>query len=114
MGRSMEDAVISESILNIITERIKAFCNPIKVILFGSHAREEADNRSDIDILVIEESNIPRYKRSAPLYTLLADLPVEVDIVVYTPDEVKSWSDVKQAFITTAVNEGRVLYERQN
>jgi hypothetical protein len=34
------------------------------------------------------------------------------DIVVYTSDEVAQWRDVEQAFINTAIREGRVLYER--
>jgi hypothetical protein len=63
--------------------------------------------------MVIKESSQPRYRRSAPLYTALADLPVEVEIVVYTPDEVRQWQGVEEAFATTAVREGKVLYERE-
>jgi hypothetical protein len=33
------------------------------------------------------------------------------DIVVWTPGEVEEWRSVPNAFITTAVREGRVLYE---
>jgi hypothetical protein len=38
---------------------------------------------------------------------------IPMDIVVYTPDEVEEWSQVRQAFITTAVREGKALYEEQ-
>jgi len=37
-----------------------------------------------------------------------------VDVMVYTPEEVTEWSAVPQAFITTAVREGKVLYERES
>ena len=47
------------------------------------------------------------------MYVALADLPVEVDVVVYTPSEIREWSAVPQAFVTTAMREGRVLYERE-
>jgi len=86
--------------------------NPERVILFGSRARGSAQPESDFDLLVIKESDQPRYQRSAPLYTALADLPVEVEIMVYTPAEVREWSNVPQAFVTTAVREGKVLYEK--
>jgi len=48
------------------------------------------------------------------LYTRLADVSAEVDILVYTPEEIAEWSAVPQAFVTTAVREGKVLYERQS
>ncbi len=92
--------------------RIREAMEPERVILFGSRGRGRAHAGSDFDLLVIKESDQPRYRRSAPLYTKLADLPAEVDIVVYTPDEVAEWSSVPQAFVTTAIREGRVLYER--
>jgi predicted nucleotidyltransferase len=92
--------------------RIVGVTRPTKVILFGSRARNEARPDSDLDLLVIHESNQPRYTRAAPIYTALADVPVEVDVMVYTPAEVEEWREVPQAFVTTAVREGKVLYER--
>jgi len=84
-----------------------------KVILFGSRARGDARPNSDFDVLVIKQSDEPRYRRSALLYVALADLPVEVEVMVYTPEEVEEWSEVPQAFITTAVREGTTIYERR-
>jgi hypothetical protein len=34
-----------------------------------------------------------------------------MNIVVYSPEEVHEWSEVRQAFVTTAIREGQVLYE---
>ncbi len=106
----MKDA---DSPLGEIMKRIRAEVDPDRIILFGSRARGEARQDSDFDLLVIKESDEPRYRRAAPLYTLLADLPVEVELMVYTPAEVREWSNVPQAFVTTALREGKVLYERQ-
>ncbi|MEE3260144.1 MAG: nucleotidyltransferase domain-containing protein [Candidatus Latescibacterota bacterium] len=39
---------------------------PLKVVLFGSHARGQAHPESDLDLLVIEESTLPRYGRAMP------------------------------------------------
>jgi uncharacterized protein len=104
------DAEITEELAHRIIEAV----DPLKIILFGSRARGDARPDSDFDILVIQESSKPRHRRSALLYTVLADLPMEVEIMVYTPQEVLQWSAVPEAFITTAVREGQVLYERSN
>jgi predicted nucleotidyltransferase len=103
-----------DQVLREIVARIKKVAQPECIILFGSQVQGTARPDSDFDLLVIKESDEPRYRRSAPLYTALSDVPVEVDVVVYTPDEVSEWDSVREAFITTAVREGKVLYERQN
>jgi predicted nucleotidyltransferase len=87
---------------------------PDKIILFGSRARGDARPNSDFDVLVIKESSEPGYRRDAPLYVALAGLPVEVDVLVYTPEEVAEWAQVPQAFVTTATREGKTLYERKS
>ena len=102
----------SETILDEMISRIREKMNPDRVILFGSRARGNARPDSDFDLLLIQDSNLPRHRRSAPVYSLLADLPVEVEVMVYTPQEVREWSNVPEAFITTALREGKVLYER--
>ena len=104
--------VSDEGIIRDIVRRIVESAQPEKVILFGSRARGDAGPRSDFDVLVIKPSDEPRYRRSIPLYVALADLPVEVEVIVYTPEEVEEWSLVPQAFVTTAVREGTTIYER--
>ena len=103
----------SRDIVGDIVRRIVNVAQPEKVILFGSHARGDARPDSDFDVLVIKQSDEPRYRRSVPLYVALADLPVEVEVMVYTPEEVAEWSEVPQAFVTTAVREGKTIYERR-
>ena len=99
-------------LLDEMVRRIRDVMEPERVVLFGSRARAAERSCSDFDLLVVAKSDQPRYRRSAPLYTKLADLPVEVDVVVYTPEEVADWSAVPQAFVSTALREGKVLYER--
>ena len=100
-------------LLEKIVERIVNQVRPEKVMLFGSRARGSGRSDSDLDLLVIAESSEPRYRRSAPLYGALSDILIPMDILVYRPQEVEEWRNVRQAFITTAIREGRVLYEKQ-
>ena len=104
---------IDAELMDEIVRRIVEVIHPEKVILFGSRARREERPESDIDLLVIAESTEPRYRRSVPLYGALSDILAPMDILVYSPEEVKEWSEVRQAFVTTAIREGRVLYENQ-
>ena len=100
-------------LLRKVVRRIVEAIHPEKIFLFGSHARDEARPTSDLDILVVAESTEPRHSRSAALYGLLSDILVPMDILVYSPREVEEWSEVPQAFVTTAIREGRALYEEE-
>lgn len=97
-----------------IVARIVQEIHPDKIILFGSQARGQAKPDSDIDLLVIAESKEPRFRRSARLYGVLSRFVEPMDIIVYTPAEIEEWSAVPQAFITTVIREGKILYEKPN
>ncbi len=99
-------------LLDEIVRRVVKATQPEKLVLFGSRARGNARSNSDYDLLVINRSPEPRYKRSIPIYVALADLPIEVEVMVYTPEEIEEWREVPQAFVTTALREGKTLYER--
>ena len=102
---------IDAELMKEVVRRIVATAHPKRIILFGSRARGDARPDSDVDLLVIADSTKPRYRRAAPLYGVLSDILIPMDILVYTPEEVREWSEVRQAFVTTAIREGRVLYE---
>ena len=104
---------VTEELLRDIVARMLRAGNPKKIVLFGSRARGEARPDSDIDLLVIEESTLPRFRRSGAYRRALLGLFPAKDILVWTPEEVEEWSQVPNAFITTALREGRVLHERQ-
>jgi uncharacterized protein len=102
----------TDKILPEIVERMLAVGNPDRIILFGSQARGDARPDSDFDLLVIEPSTQPRYKRAVRYRRVLAGIGLAKDILVWTPAEVAEWRTVPNAFITTALKDGVVLYER--
>ncbi len=104
---------IDEGLREVIVDRIVSLVHPEKIVLFGSRAQGTAHPNSDIDLLVIARSREPRYRRAAPIYGALSDILMGMDILVYSPQEVEEWSAVPQAFVTTALRRGTVLYEKQ-
>jgi uncharacterized protein len=100
-------------LIETIVRRIVEASHPDKVVLFGSRARGDSSGRSDYDLLVIMESTEPGFRRDAPIYLALRGVSAPVDVLVHTPQEISDWSAVPQAFVTMAMREGKVLYERQ-
>jgi len=86
--------------------------SPEKIILFGSYANGKPTPDSDLDLLVIMESDQPRYRRASPLRLMFNPTPCAMDILVYTPEEVKKWNGTINHIVTVACKTGRVLYER--
>lgn len=103
--------MVDFSVIREMAERIAMACRPRRVVLFGSYARGDAGPHSDVDFLVVQETDLPRPKRSAPLYSLLRDYPCSKDILVFTPREVRDDAGLPHSVVTTAFREGKVLYE---
>lgn len=103
---------LTPELLGEIVTRILAVSAPHRIVLFGSRARGDARADSDLDLLIVEDSHLPRYRRPPRYLRALVGVFPAKDVVVWTPAEVDAWRDVPHAFITTALREGRTLYER--
>jgi len=80
-----------------------------RLILFGSHARGEAGEHSDLDFLVIEPSVEDWGKESVRLRHTLKGLGVFADIIVVSEESVREWREVYGTVIHSALTEGREL-----
>ena len=81
-----------------------------RLILFGSYARGRADLLTDLDLVVIQKSELNFLARMVELYRRIGPLPVDADILVYTPEE---WEIVRDMpFGRRILQEGKVLYEK--
>ena len=83
---------------------------PECVYLVGSAARGEADELSDLDVIVIKRTNASFLDRLRDVALLLPHGVGAVDVLVYTPDEFAAMRRDGNAFAETIVEEGRLLY----
>ncbi|WP_038045140.1 nucleotidyltransferase domain-containing protein [Thermus caliditerrae] len=78
--------------------------------LFGSYARNTADTRSDLDLLVVARTSLPPLKRIGLVLELLQDAPRPVEVLVLTPEELAERRELP--FLQGVLKEAIPLYER--
>jgi len=104
--------MILEETIQKIVERIVEVSDPSKIILFGSYADGTERDDSDLDILVIQETELSVYKRAVPIHMKLWGIKIPVDLIVWTPDEFQSRKDNPYSIGYQIERKGKTLYER--
>ncbi len=99
-----------QKILEIKEKIVKEF-NPEKIILFGSYAWGNPTDDSDIDFFIIKKSELPRVERQMELRRKLWGSGIPMDLLVYTPEEVKKRLDIEDPFTEYVLKHGKVLYQ---
>mgnify|MGYP001558537596 FL=1 len=96
----------------LITSKIVSGYNPEKVILFGSTARGTRNSESDIDLLIIKDTNKKRPFRVKEVFETLRGMTRKypLDTIVYTPTEVKNRLKIGDYFVTEVMTQGKVMY----
>ena len=108
--RSTEDTI--EAITQLIVERFE----PEQVILFGSCARGETDENSDLDLLVVlphgAEQGQPRLIQSIRL--AIADhFVLPVDVLIRSADVIAKYRQDPNSMISRMLEDSEVLYDRR-
>ena len=98
--------------LSEIIDRIVDVADPEKIILFGSGARDDMGANSDLDLLVIK-SGVNRRQLAQKIYKNTFGINQPLDIVVVTPEDIESYKDSHSLVIKPALEEGKVVYEKE-
>ncbi|MEO8331919.1 MAG: nucleotidyltransferase domain-containing protein [Gallionella sp.] len=104
--------ITSEQIRQAVERLVKA-ANPSKVILFGSYARGNATDDSDLDLMVIKREVQNTGEEMIRLHRAVGDVGVGVDVLVYSDIEASRRSQVPGTLLYWAYREGKVLYDAQ-
>lgn len=101
--------VIDDNLIAEAGKRLAAAAPNSRVILFGSHARGEADLSSDVDFLVVAPEVQDEAGESVRLLRELRDLRIPVDVVVVGQRYAEEWSGVRGSVVHAAISHGRVM-----
>jgi len=109
----------NQHLIDEMTERLKEL-KPYKVILFGSYVKDTATKDSDLDVLVVLDSNefAKTFKEQNARYLLVSNAVREInyqipmDILVYSKAEYDYMREQNTIFFKEIKNKGKVLYER--
>ena len=103
--------MIEERIIREAANRLWRAAPGSRVILFGSYARGDADERSDVDFLVIEPEVADRFSEMVRLREALCPLPIAADVIVESAERFDYWKDTPNTLPYRVMKEGRV-YEQ--
>jgi predicted nucleotidyltransferase len=100
------DQAIIEKAVDLLLEAAPAGS---KVILFGSHARDDARPDSDLDFLVVEPRVADHHDEMVRLEHVLQALRVPADVLVTTEADFEEWRDTPGTVLYEAAKEGKVF-----
>ena len=84
----------------------------LRAIVFGSHARSEAREFSDLDLVIVAESERGFVSRFKDFYPVITAWNWAMDLIVYTPAEYETMRSKGRGFAIMLETEGVVIYER--
>ena len=102
---------IIEQLVNRLIEKYE----PEKIILFGSYAYGMPDSESDIDLLLVKQTEERPIDRRITVRKLVSQLRKKKSFspVVVTPDELSRQIALGDDFFTEITTKGQLLYEKR-
>ena len=102
--------MITNSQIEDIKEKIAKGYKPERIYLFGSYANGYPDQDSDLDFIIVKETNLPKHKRGWEIRKFLFGLKVPMDLKVYTPAEFENEKNNQYSFLFSAMKGSKLLY----
>lgn len=99
-------------LISVMVDRIVKQFQPNRIILFGSQARGDTDESSDVDLMVVLDHIPNKHRTAVEIGSSLRDVPISKDIVVVTSEEIEREGDVIGTVTYEALQEGRIMYEK--
>ncbi len=106
--------MISEEIIQSIVDDIVKKCKPLKVILFGSYARGNPTEDSDLDLFIVSNWRVSWAEKVRRVRRAISASGLSLDVVVRSPAQVRRSLAGRDWFVQEVFEQGRVLYERRN
>jgi uncharacterized protein len=104
--------MIDSDKINEAISKIASRFNPYRIILFGSYANGTSNVESDIDMLIIQDSDLPMHKRGLDIRLSLIGTMIPLDILIYTQSEYDEAKSNNFSFLNSALKNSKIIYER--
>jgi uncharacterized protein len=95
-----------------MVRRLVEHFDPLQIVLFGEHARYEADADTDVSLLMVLPEVGHKRDTIVQALTVLADMPVPKEVYVASPEEVAESANIPGSVVSEALPEGKVLWQR--
>lgn len=105
-----ENVMFDYSKVDTAVERIINHANPKMIIIFGSVARREARDDSDLDILVVFDEVVDQKRMYYDLSGLFIGLKLPFDLIIMNYDDFNHYKENNQSFTYEIVSTGEVVY----
>ncbi len=102
------DGIVEEAVRRVVSRFA-----PLRIVLFGSRARGEADRHSDIDLLVVMSEITDKHQAAVAIRRELRNLPASKDIVVTTPAEIERRGEISGTVLYEALRTGATVYAQR-
>jgi len=97
--------------VNATIQRIARGYQPDKIVLFGSFARGDFHDDSDVDLLIIKDTTDSVLRRMDAVLDHCSG-EIAVESLIYTPAEFDALLRRGSDFLLQVLAEGRIVYER--
>jgi len=94
-----------------VIEDIRSKYAPEKIYVFGSHARGDVHEGSDLDLAIIKETG-KRFQDRILDVLELGDYDIPIEPLVYTSAEFEAMRKRGNPLICTILEEGKLVYEK--
>ena len=100
-------------ILSEVVEKLKSEYKPLRIILFGSYAYGDPTEDSDIDLLILKNTNKRRVDRFVQVKRIIYNPKCKIPVtpLVYSPEELAERLRIDDDFIREIIQRGKILYE---
>ena len=103
--------MIDSSIINEVVTKIATKFNPDKIIIFGSCANGTQNENSDLDLLIVQDSDQPMQKRGLDIRLSLIGAMIPMDLLIYTKSEFDQELKSVFSFLNSVMENSKILYE---
>jgi len=112
IGKLTANAEVQQTIHDIV-ERLAKEYQPSRIVLFGSYAHGHSDHDSDIDLLIIKDTQDRPIDRRVAASRVISDPKrlIPLELLVLTPHEVEERLKVNDQFLKEILEGGKLLYE---